>query len=248
MRITEGVTDFPQYIVTQLGLNRDPLAELEQDISQLEEKAIKTSTPNGAKKKGDGSAKDSALSPREDDYELVKLISNGAYGAVYLVRHRQTRQRFAMKKINKQNLLLRNQVMLDPFLLSFLFSDSISLRFRISFRASISSIITAAAAAAAVQLHWGGGGDWSPSAPSIGRAGNWRPVDRNGTDQIDGVTDFGSFQNPPGGNVGVEAGGSGWKRVEGEEMAAALIMKTIGSRLNPIMNGNELDESVETNN
>ena len=111
MRITEGVTDFPQYIVTQLGLNRDPLAELEQDIAQLEEKAIKTSTPNGAKSKGQGSARDSALSPHEDDYELVKLISNGAYGAVYLVRHRQTRQRFAMKKINKQNLLLRNQVL-----------------------------------------------------------------------------------------------------------------------------------------
>ncbi|PKU27694.1 microtubule-associated serine threonine-protein kinase 1 [Limosa lapponica baueri] len=31
-------------------------------------------------------------------------------GAVYLVRHTATRQRFAMKKINKQNLLLRNQV------------------------------------------------------------------------------------------------------------------------------------------
>lgn len=30
--------------------------------------------------------------------------------AVYLVRHTATRQRFAMKKINKQNLLLRNQV------------------------------------------------------------------------------------------------------------------------------------------
>lgn len=30
--------------------------------------------------------------------------------AVYLVRHRETRQRFAMKKINKQNLILRNQI------------------------------------------------------------------------------------------------------------------------------------------
>ena len=29
---------------------------------------------------------------------------------MYLVRHTATRQRFAMKKINKQNLLLRNQV------------------------------------------------------------------------------------------------------------------------------------------
>ncbi|KTF88475.1 hypothetical protein cypCar_00031794 [Cyprinus carpio] len=30
--------------------------------------------------------------------------------AVYLVRHLETRQRFAMKKINKQNLILRNQI------------------------------------------------------------------------------------------------------------------------------------------
>lgn len=30
--------------------------------------------------------------------------------AVYLVRHRGTRQRFAMKKINRQNLILRNQI------------------------------------------------------------------------------------------------------------------------------------------
>ena len=30
--------------------------------------------------------------------------------AVYLVRHLDTRQRFAMKKINKQNLILRNQI------------------------------------------------------------------------------------------------------------------------------------------
>ena len=38
------------------------------------------------------------------------MISNGAYGAVYLVKHKETRQRFALKKINKQNLILRNQV------------------------------------------------------------------------------------------------------------------------------------------
>lgn len=30
--------------------------------------------------------------------------------AVYLVRHKETRQRFAMKKINRQNLVLRNQI------------------------------------------------------------------------------------------------------------------------------------------
>ena len=42
---------------------------------------------------------------------MVKLISNGAYGAVYLVKHIKSGQRFAMKKIKKQNLVLRNQVL-----------------------------------------------------------------------------------------------------------------------------------------
>ena len=50
--------------------------------------------------------------PCEDDFDVVKLISNGAYGAVYLVKHKESRQRFALKKINKHNLILRNQV--DP--------------------------------------------------------------------------------------------------------------------------------------
>ncbi|KAE9555227.1 hypothetical protein FO519_001577 [Halicephalobus sp. NKZ332] len=48
--------------------------------------------------------------PKEDDFETTRLISNGAYGAVYLVRHKKTRQRFALKKMKKQTLLLRNQV------------------------------------------------------------------------------------------------------------------------------------------
>ena len=48
--------------------------------------------------------------PNENDYEILKLISNGAYGSVYLVKNKQTRQRFALKKINKNNLILRNQM------------------------------------------------------------------------------------------------------------------------------------------
>lgn len=32
------------------------------------------------------------------------------FRAVYFVRHKESRQRFAMKKINKQNLILRNQI------------------------------------------------------------------------------------------------------------------------------------------
>uniref|UniRef100_A0A8C6KEH7 non-specific serine/threonine protein kinase n=1 Tax=Nothobranchius furzeri TaxID=105023 RepID=A0A8C6KEH7_NOTFU len=53
-------TDIPRYIISQLGLTRDPI-------------------------EGEGDA-------------------------VYLVRHLETHQRFAMKKINKQNLILRNQI------------------------------------------------------------------------------------------------------------------------------------------
>uniref|UniRef100_A0A452TYA9 non-specific serine/threonine protein kinase n=1 Tax=Ursus maritimus TaxID=29073 RepID=A0A452TYA9_URSMA len=83
-------TDLPQYIIGQLGLAKDPLeGELTGDRSLV--------GPSRRK-------------PCESDFETIKLISNGAYGAVYLVRHRDTRQRFAIKKINKQNLILRNQI------------------------------------------------------------------------------------------------------------------------------------------
>uniref|UniRef100_A0A3Q2XQJ2 non-specific serine/threonine protein kinase n=1 Tax=Hippocampus comes TaxID=109280 RepID=A0A3Q2XQJ2_HIPCM len=81
-KVGQGIkSDIPRYIISQLGLNKTPLAV----------------TPTRRK-------------PLESDFETIKLISNGAYGAVYLVRHKETRQRFAMKKINRQNLVLRNQI------------------------------------------------------------------------------------------------------------------------------------------
>ena len=52
----------------------------------------------------------SSKGPCEEDFEVIKLISNGAYGAVHLVKHRQTQERYAMKKISKTHLILRNQV------------------------------------------------------------------------------------------------------------------------------------------
>jgi microtubule-associated serine/threonine kinase len=48
--------------------------------------------------------------PCEEDFEILKLISNGAYGAVHLVKHRQTQERYAMKKISKTHLILLNQI------------------------------------------------------------------------------------------------------------------------------------------
>uniref|UniRef100_A0A8C7WW84 non-specific serine/threonine protein kinase n=1 Tax=Oryzias sinensis TaxID=183150 RepID=A0A8C7WW84_9TELE len=84
-------TDIPKYILSQLGLTKDPL----EGTKRCWLVTVCTS---------------SRRKPLEGDFDTIKLISNGAYGAVYLVRHKETRQRFAMKKINRQNLILRNQI------------------------------------------------------------------------------------------------------------------------------------------
>uniref|UniRef100_A0A669CJS7 non-specific serine/threonine protein kinase n=1 Tax=Oreochromis niloticus TaxID=8128 RepID=A0A669CJS7_ORENI len=95
-------SDIPRYIISQLGLTRDPLEEMTQ-LSSYD-------SGNPETPETDDSVDTKAKTPREEDFENIKLISNGAYGAVFLVRHKETRQRFAMKKINKQNLILRNQI------------------------------------------------------------------------------------------------------------------------------------------
>uniref|UniRef100_A0A672V855 non-specific serine/threonine protein kinase n=1 Tax=Strigops habroptila TaxID=2489341 RepID=A0A672V855_STRHB len=105
-KVGQGIkTDIPRYIISQLGLVKDPLEEMGQ-LDHFD--SGNTITPEN------DDSQPSATAPRrkpcEGDFETIKLISNGAYGAVYLVRHRETRQRFALKKINKQNLILRNQI------------------------------------------------------------------------------------------------------------------------------------------
>ncbi|XP_060702481.1 microtubule-associated serine/threonine-protein kinase 3 [Hemiscyllium ocellatum] len=104
-KIGQGIkTDIPRYIISQLGLTKDPL----QGIVPLDDE------DTISQQKSDSQDSRAASIPRpkpgENDFETIKLISNGAYGAVYLVRHIETRQRFAMKKVNKHNLILRNQI------------------------------------------------------------------------------------------------------------------------------------------
>ncbi|XP_018914749.1 microtubule-associated serine/threonine-protein kinase 2 isoform X2 [Bemisia tabaci] len=101
--------DIPQYIISKLGLNRDPITDIQHGglcgAGSLERVNICppcTSTPKQESK--------FSKAPCEDDFDFIKLISNGAYGAVSLVRHKETKQRFAMKKIVKNNLMLRNQI------------------------------------------------------------------------------------------------------------------------------------------
>ncbi|XP_039740704.1 microtubule-associated serine/threonine-protein kinase 2 isoform X5 [Pteropus medius] len=98
--------DIPRYIVSQLGLTRDPLEEM----AQLSSYDSPDTPETDDSVEGRGTSLTSKKTPSEEDFETTKLISNGAYGAVFLVRHKSTRQRFAMKKINKQNLILRNQI------------------------------------------------------------------------------------------------------------------------------------------
>ncbi|XP_053150221.1 microtubule-associated serine/threonine-protein kinase 1 isoform X5 [Hemicordylus capensis] len=101
-------TDIPRYIISQLGLTRDPFP----DVLYVEEHdSGGSNTPETEEfTESRGTTPKPKKPPGEGDFETIKLISNGAYGAVYLVRHKETRQRFAMKKINKQNLILRNQI------------------------------------------------------------------------------------------------------------------------------------------
>ncbi|KAF0041641.1 hypothetical protein F2P81_005173 [Scophthalmus maximus] len=106
--------DIPRYIISQLGLTRDPLEEMAQlssyDSGNPETPETDDSVDNRGTPVPAAPPQTKTKPPREEDFETIKLISNGAYGAVFLVRHKETRQRFAMKKINKQNLILRNQI------------------------------------------------------------------------------------------------------------------------------------------
>lgn len=111
----------PQYIITKLGLNQDPLSDIpisptivdktiftDDKLFEKNETEPETIVETQVEEKEEKAVV--SKPPSEDDFEIIKLISNGAYGAVYLVRHSETRQRFAMKKISKQNLIMRNQV------------------------------------------------------------------------------------------------------------------------------------------
>uniref|UniRef100_A0A8C1GWA4 non-specific serine/threonine protein kinase n=1 Tax=Cyprinus carpio TaxID=7962 RepID=A0A8C1GWA4_CYPCA len=112
-KVGQGIkTDIPRYIISQLGLNRDPLDEVVQLEEQYDSGPTLTVDSEESAEVNQNKSLPTPLrrKPLESDFETIKLISNGAYGAVYLVRHKETRQRFAMKKINRQNLILRNQI------------------------------------------------------------------------------------------------------------------------------------------
>uniref|UniRef100_A0A8C1VCS9 non-specific serine/threonine protein kinase n=1 Tax=Cyprinus carpio TaxID=7962 RepID=A0A8C1VCS9_CYPCA len=79
-------TDIPRYIISQLGLTRDPLEGMRNSLLFC--------------------VKLSYIFHLNQIFFFFFFFQS----AVYLVRHKETKQRFAMKKINKQNLMLRNQI------------------------------------------------------------------------------------------------------------------------------------------
>ncbi|KAM9323068.1 microtubule-associated serine/threonine-protein kinase 3 [Pholidichthys leucotaenia] len=114
-KVGQGIkTEIPKYIISQLGLTRDPLEEmvhLEQTSPNHRAATRELDDPGEATPlQSRAMCTPPRRKPLESDFQTIKLISNGAYGAVYLVRHKETRQRFAMKKINRHNLILRNQI------------------------------------------------------------------------------------------------------------------------------------------
>lgn len=98
-RVTEKA-DITNYVKLKLGLVQTEDNRPGSPEEQEPESPLKSASPNST----------IGEMPTEEDFEYIKLISNGAYGAVYLVRHKQTQMRFAMKKMNKQLMLHRNQV------------------------------------------------------------------------------------------------------------------------------------------
>uniref|UniRef100_A0A670IT60 non-specific serine/threonine protein kinase n=1 Tax=Podarcis muralis TaxID=64176 RepID=A0A670IT60_PODMU len=93
----EGIKcDIPRYIICQLGLTRDPLEGEDFHFAFL-------GLCRTQEEKQDSEFLESACGS-------TNAVQLSCLSAVFLVRHRTTRQRFAMKKINKQNLILRNQI------------------------------------------------------------------------------------------------------------------------------------------
>ena len=44
------------------------------------------------------------------DFEMISVIGKGSYGKVMLVKKRDTKQRYAMKVLKKEEIIRRNQV------------------------------------------------------------------------------------------------------------------------------------------
>uniref|UniRef100_A0A8C7HSL1 non-specific serine/threonine protein kinase n=1 Tax=Oncorhynchus kisutch TaxID=8019 RepID=A0A8C7HSL1_ONCKI len=109
-------TDIPRYIISQLGLTRDPLEDMRLQVDFSDHLILPQPYPwllaplTFTHLPPPPLSPPPSLSTPLSPLPPSSLLLPSSVSAVYLVRHRETRQRFAMKKINKQNLILRNQI------------------------------------------------------------------------------------------------------------------------------------------
>ncbi|KRY19236.1 Microtubule-associated serine/threonine-protein kinase 1 [Trichinella patagoniensis] len=113
--------DIPHYVISKLGLTNDVNSDKgtndqkeQQQLIACGSNLIKAENGKGKPQQQSSDAFDHVTNNKpllkEEDFQVMKLISNGAYGSVYLVRAKETRKRFALKKLRKSSLILRNQL------------------------------------------------------------------------------------------------------------------------------------------
>jgi serine/threonine protein kinase len=68
------------------------------------------SVPGSPARDGGGAARGGGAAPSIEDFEVLKRVSSGAYGKVYLCRKRTTGDVYAVKVIRKKDLVYKNMI------------------------------------------------------------------------------------------------------------------------------------------
>ncbi|KAK2539756.1 hypothetical protein Q9233_001460 [Columba guinea] len=92
--------DIPRYIISQLGLTRDPLEEMAQLNSYDSPDTPETDDSVESR----GASVQSKKTPSEEEFETIKLISNGAYGLLITSMGHIKLTDFGLSKIGLMSL------------------------------------------------------------------------------------------------------------------------------------------------
>jgi len=138
-KIQEGTIDallrstasLPRYISSRLSTK---FGAIDSEDPTSPSSSQPSHTPHPSSSGTEDEALERSSQFREEDFENRKLISNGAYGEVFLVKHVESKELFALKRIRKDRVIERNEVqrafmerdilsfMQNPFVVSMLCS------------------------------------------------------------------------------------------------------------------------------
>ncbi|XP_065185243.1 microtubule-associated serine/threonine-protein kinase 3-like isoform X2 [Sycon ciliatum] len=93
----------PRYIQSRLK-------QLEEGADGFVSRCMSPAISRSSSPVREGSVEEASSMPKEESFEMVKLISNGAYSSVHLARHKDSQKLFAMKKVSKINMIRKKQV------------------------------------------------------------------------------------------------------------------------------------------